>query len=88
MLFSDRVLRASDEDVDEDAAPSRASLPIATVKGGYDARPTIGWESNLFERSRASSFPDKPTGTDTILRNDGGESGGNGRENIRWWKFI
>jgi hypothetical protein len=72
------------------AAPASASLPIVTVKGGYDARPAIGWERNLSERSRASSFPDKPTGTDTICRNDSGESSPeeNGRENGCWEKSI
>ena len=88
MLFSDLGLRASDEYVGEAAAPSSASLPTATVKGGYDARPTIGWERSPFERNCASSFPDKPTGTETIRRNDSGESPGeNGWEN-RWWKSI
>jgi hypothetical protein len=82
MLFSDRSLRVSDDDVGKAVAPASASLPIVTVKGGYDARPTIDWERNLLDRSRASSFPDKPTGTDTIRRNDsveppGGKGGGN-----------
>jgi hypothetical protein len=85
MLFSDRGLRASDGDVGEAAAPASASLPIVTVKGGYDTRLTIGWERNLFERSRASSFPDKPTGTDATRCNDSGESPGeNGLENNGW----
>jgi hypothetical protein len=81
MLFSDRGLRASDEVAGEASAPASASLPIDSVREGCDACPTIDWECDVLERSCASSFPDKPTGTDTTRCNDSGESG---RENNGW----
>ena len=43
------------------AAPSNSLLPLVAVKGGLGGRPSIAWERNPFERSRASSLSDNPT---------------------------
>jgi len=64
------------------AAPSNAlaSLLLIAVKGGLDGSPSMGWERSPFERSLASSLPDKPTGKDAARCNGSdGSSGDDGR---------